>query len=144
MISDIRPFEEMDKATKKLVKMASQARRRAYAPYSKFLVGAAIADGKAGVHTGCNVENVSFSATICAERTAVCKMVSRGSRDLRVVVVITSSDEPIFPCGVCLQVLHEFGRKAVIVAVNRRKTAFREATIADLMPSAFVREQLGP
>ena len=141
-ISNLKPIEEMDKQMQKLVRLTMRARRKAYAPYSKFLVGCVLVDGKGRVHTGCNVENVSYSATICAERTAIGKMVSRGVRDCRVVIVVTSSEEPCFPCGVCLQVIHEFGRRAVVVAVNRRGTSYREAVISSLLPSAFVRENL--
>lgn len=142
MISELKPIEELDKASRKLFKLAVRARKKAYAPYSKYLVGVSIVDGKGRVHTGCNVENASYSLTICAERSAIVKMVSRGSRDLRLLVLVTSSDEPVFPCGPCLQVIHEFGREAVVVAVNRRGSAYREATIASLLPAAFTRERL--
>jgi cytidine deaminase len=132
-----QPIEALDKRLLKLVRMALRARKRAYAPYSRFQVGCAIRDGKGKIHTGCNVENASYPATICAERTAIAKMVSRGSRDIKLVVVATPSEEPCFPCGVCLQVISEFGRDASVLAVNGTGTRFRTARMSDLYPASF-------
>jgi len=138
----ITPIEDLPKSILRLVKKAQAARKKAYAPYSKFLVGAVLLDGEKRIHSGCNVENVSYSATVCAERVAVGKMISRGSRQISAVVVLTSSDEPCFPCGVCLQVLHEFGKDAKVFAVNRRATVYSESTISELLPSGFEQRHL--
>jgi cytidine deaminase len=142
MMASRKPIEALDRDLQRLVRMARQVRKRAYAPYSKFLVGCAILDASGGLHTGCNVENASYGAGICAERAAIVKMVSRGHRDARYVVVATSAEEPVFPCGVCLQVLQELARSAIIVAVNRRGTLFSQARLSELYPAAFSREQL--
>ncbi len=141
-MTPITPIEDLPKAIGRLVRKAKAARKKAYAPYSKFLVGCALLDDEKKMHSGCNVENVSYSATVCAERVAVGKMVSRGARHISVVVVLTNSDEPVFPCGVCLQVLNEFGKEAEVYAVNRRATVFARATIAELLPSRFEQRHL--
>lgn len=136
------PIEDLQKGLRRLVRLALQARKRAYAPYSGFHVGCAIQDTKGRVHTGCNVENASYPAAICAERSAIVKMVSRGSREARWIVVVTSSEQPCFPCGVCLQVISELGRNSIILAVNGTGTLFQTARFSDLYPQAFSKEFL--
>lgn len=131
------PIEKLSSHAKKLVKRARQAQKRAYAPYSKYQVGCILVDDEGKLYSGCNVENVSYSAVLCAERVALGKMVSKGSRKLKKVILITPSEEPIFPCGVCLQVLQEFGPEAEVLSVNRRQTLFRLSTIVELYPQAF-------
>src|SRR5262249_38484806 len=137
MINDRKPIEDLDPSWVPLVKLARQARKKAYAPYSKFLVGCALQDATGKSHTGCNVENASYSAAICAERSALVKMVSRGCREARRVVVVTSSEDPVFPCGVCLQVLQELAPHSQVIAVNRRGTLFRQTDLHALIPSGF-------
>ncbi len=141
-MSGVTPIEDLPKGIRRLVRLAKVARKKAYAPYSKFLVGCILRDSDRKIHSGCNVENVSYSATVCAERVAVGKMVSRGAREISTIVVLTNSDEPVFPCGVCLQVLNEFGKDAEVYAVNRRGTVFSRATIAELLPSRFEQRHL--
>lgn len=136
-----RPIEELDASWKPLVKKAKLARRRAYAPYSKYRVGSALIDDKGRLHTGCNVENSAWS-TICAERTAIVKMVSRKGRGIKRIVVVCSSDEPVFPCGVCLQSIAEFNAKCVVLAVNERSTLYSQADFTELFPRAFTPEKL--
>ena len=94
---------------KRLVKEALKAKGRAYAPYSNYLVGSALIDENGSIFSGCNVENASYPAGLCAERTAIVKMVSEGGRKIKLLVVAASSEEPVFPCGMCLQVIQEFG-----------------------------------
>ncbi len=136
------PIEDLDKSSLKLVKLALQARKKAHAPYSNYFVGSAILDNKGKLHTGCNVENASYPASICAERVAIGKMVSRGGKQIKKIIVAASSDEPVFPCGMCLQVIQEFGKKCEVIALNRRGTAFRKATFQELFPFAFSIEKL--
>jgi len=126
---------------KTLAEAATRARLAAYAPYSGFSVGCALEDDQGRVFTGCNVENSNYSEGLCAERTAVVKMVSEGSRKLRRVVVVTSTDEPCFPCGSCLQVLQEFGTP-VVLAVNPTLTRFAEMGLEGLLPFRFSGEGL--
>jgi cytidine deaminase len=131
------PIEKLPSRAMKLVRLAKKAQKKAYAPYSKYQVGCVLVDNEGKLYSGCNVENVSYSAVLCAERVALGKMVSKGSRKLKKIILITPSEEPIFPCGVCLQVLQEFGAEAEVLSVNRRQTLFRESTIKELYPQAF-------
>lgn len=103
-----------------LIELAWQTRDRAYAPYSSFHVGAAVQDAQGNIFTGCNVENLSFGLTICAERAAIATAVAAGSRDLRAVVVVADTDTPISPCGACRQVMAEFGITEIRLC-NRRE-----------------------
>lgn len=128
---------------KELVAKAREAQENAYAPYSRFEVGAALLGRSGRVYTGCNVENASYPLTICAERTAVAKAVSEGEREFEAVAVVTTSGA--MPCGACRQVLREFGGPSgdlrVIVADMAGKV--RSFTIAELLPEGFTPEQLG-
>ena len=137
-----RPVEELTTREKGWLRRARTVRRRAYAPYSRYTVGCAVIDADGRVFTGCNVENSSFSAGICAERAAVAKMVSLGARAIDTLVLVTSSEEPAMPCGVCRQVLFELGRDAKVIAVNGRGTLYRRTTMKELFPMAFGIEDL--
>src|SRR4029453_15846274 len=101
------------------VAQARDARERAYAPYSGFQVGAAIAAGGL-IFTGENVENASYPVSVCAERNAVAHMIDAGERRIDLVAVVTGADTPTPPCGACRQVLWEFGREALVVAETIR------------------------
>lgn len=136
------PVEDLDSATLKLVNLALRAKKKAYAPYSKYRVGSVIVDSKGKIHSGCNVENASYPAGICAERSAIVKMVSRGGKKIKTIVVAASSEEPVFPCGMCLQVIQEFGSGARIIALNSSGTLFREQKLTSLFPFAFSPEKL--
>ena len=124
-----------------VIAAARQARTRAYAPYSRYRVGAALLTRAGHVFTGCNVENASYGATICAERSAVAAMVAAGDREPLVCVVVTAGPNPGTPCGICRQVLAEFAgdMRFVLVAEDTRGrvTARSEATLAGLLPRAF-------
>ena len=137
-----RAVETLDKTTRRLIRYALKSRKKAYAPYSKYRVGCAVLSVSGKVHTGCNVENASYSLAICAERVALAKMVTRGERAFRRIVVATSSEDPVFPCGACLQCLVEFGAEALVFAVNSRGTLFKEAKVKDLFPQFFSKRQL--
>ena len=126
--------------TDTLIQAARDARQRAYAPYSAFAVGAALEADDGRIFAGCNVENVSYGLTMCAERVAVGTAVAAGARRLRRAVVVTEADPPAAPCGACRQVLAEFGADLVVEAVGRAAT--RRWTMAELLPDAFTREQL--
>ena len=123
-----------------LVESAREARARAYAPYSRFPVGAALLADDGTVITGCNVENASYGLANCAERTAVFKAVSEGRTGFRAVAVVGPQDDlPCAPCGACRQVLHEFGPQMVLVtpAGPDRPGELLMTTVADLLPGAF-------
>lgn len=124
-----------------LIKMAMEAREKAYVPYSEFKVGAAILTGEGKVFTGCNIESASYSPTICAERTALAKAVSEGYRDIDIVVVVGSLEKFSYPCGVCRQLIREFGEDIkIIVAKNTEE--YKEYTIRELLPESFGPEDL--
>ena len=119
-----------------LVAAATDARRNAYAPFSKFLVGAAVEDEQGRIFTGCNVENASYGLTICAERTAVFKGISEGSRRFRRVAVVTDTETLTPPCGACRQVLWEFcGDVDVVLSNLSGKT--ETLRLSALIPRAF-------
>ena len=120
----------------KLRGAAEEAMRRAYAPYSSFRVGAALLGDDGSVTQGCNVENASYSATICAERSAVASAVSRGVKAFAALVLVTEAEQPTPPCGVCRQVLVEFAPALPIVSIAK---SGREArwSLADLLPHPF-------
>jgi homotetrameric cytidine deaminase len=131
--------------TAKLVAAAVAARPHAYAPYSRFQVGAALllADGR--VLTGVNVENASYGLAVCAERNAVAAAVLAGLHrgDLRAVAVAADSDGPVSPCGACRQVLAEFAPPGTPVLLhNVRDGSTVEHSIAELLPHAFAPERL--
>src|ERR1700685_4579602 len=101
-----------------LIAAALAARAHAFAPYSKFLVGAAVEDDAGGIHTGCNVENATYGLTICAERVAIFKAISEGARRFTRVAVVADTATLTPPCGACRQVLWEFCGDVEIVLAN--------------------------
>jgi cytidine deaminase len=123
-----------------LITAARTAQSRAYAPYSKFHVGAALEASNGAVFAGCNVENASYGLTICAERAAICAAVSAGARGFRRAVVVSDVDPPAAPCGACRQVLAEFGLDLPIEGVGSKQTV--RWRLSDLLPAAFGPEQL--
>jgi cytidine deaminase len=115
---------------------AVEAARRAYAPYSRFAVGAAVLSADGRIHTGTNVENASFGLSICAERNAIFRAVAEGARTIEAVVVYTPTTDATPPCGACRQVLAEFGANALIVCCSDT-AADRRYRLAELLPQAF-------
>jgi cytidine deaminase len=125
----------------RLREAAQEAMHLAYAPYSSFRVGAALLGDDGSVTQGCNVENASYSATICAERSAVSAAIARGVRKFTVLVLVTDAIEPTPPCGVCRQVLVEFAPRLPVVSIAK---AGAEAcwSLDDLLPHPFNPESL--
>jgi cytidine deaminase len=119
-----------------LVRAAQAARRRAYAPYSGFRVGAAVL-ARGAVHAAANVENASYGLTICAERAAVAAAVAAGARRLEAVAVASGTAEPTPPCGMCLQTLAEFAGPALPVLLAGAGGRRVETTLGALLPRAF-------
>ena len=124
----------MDNA--QLIKLAQKAAQNAYAPYSNFKVGAALLCRNGNVYTGCNVENSSYGASNCAERTAVFKAVSEGEREFVKIAIVSSSGDFTYPCGICRQVLSEFMPNGSIVLFSEEK-GIKEITLNELLPYAF-------
>jgi cytidine deaminase len=126
---------------RRLAAAARAARRRAYAPYSRFRVGAAVlAAGE--IHAGANVENASYGLTLCAERAAVAAAVLAGARRLDAVVVASGTAEPTPPCGMCLQTLAELAGPSLPVALVGARGRRVETTLGELLPRAFGRRFL--
>lgn len=119
-----------------IVNRAWVARESAYAPYSRFLVGAALLAESGEIFTGCNVENISFGLTICAERAAVFAAMSAGYRHFAGIAVAAETKEPVAPCGACRQVLAEFHPELPVCAA-RRDGAHKIWTLSELLPSPF-------
>jgi cytidine deaminase len=119
-----------------LGEIALKARERAHAPFSKFLVGAALEDEAGCVHTGCNVENATFGLTVCAERVAVLKAVSEGARKFRRIAIAADAEQLTPPCGACRQILWEFCGDIEILLVNPRGASER-LQLRDLFPRPF-------
>jgi cytidine deaminase len=119
----------------RLVEAARLARERAYAPYSGFRVGAAIETPTGALYSGANVENASYGATICAERTAVGCMVAAGERAVARVAVYAEGPELSMPCGICRQVLGEFARNATVIAAG--PSGVRTLPFDALLPEPF-------
>ena len=122
-----------------LVKCAIEASEKAYSPYSKFKVGAAVLAEDGQVYTGCNIENVSFGATVCAERTAIFNAVAKGNRKITKIAVSSESNDYTMPCGICRQVALEFGGKDLIILCADREGKYKEYTLDQLLPEAFGR-----
>ena len=118
-----------------LISKAYEATKNSYAPYSKFNVGAVALCGEK-IYMGCNIENASFGATICAERCAIFKAVSDGCTKIDKIVIVCSTNDFAYPCGICRQVMTEFMDENGIIVVTNDKE-IREYKLSDLMPESF-------
>lgn len=121
---------------KDLISRAKSAKKRAYAPYSGFRVGAALLTREGKVYTGCNIELSSYSLTICAERVALFKAISEGEREFEAMVVLSDSETLCPPCGPCRQVMWEFGGDMKVILANP-KGEYITTSVRDLLPEAF-------
>jgi cytidine deaminase len=119
-----------------LLDQARLAREAAYAPYSRFTVGAAVLTAAGEIFSGANIENASLGATICAERVAIFAAVAAGCRDLTALAVIADTPEPVAPCGLCRQVLAEFSPDCQVIMANT-KGRVRLTNLKELLPLAF-------
>ena len=127
------------KTLEKAVKSALEVRKNAYAPFSKFAVGAAIVTADGSIFTGVNVENSSFGATNCAERTALFSAITAGHRDFEAIVIASNlNGKAVFPCGICRQVLADFNPKMRVILVNSdTKQIEQELILSDIFPGVF-------
>lgn len=125
----------MNSELTKLLEIAKQAAEKAYVPYSGFKVGSAVKCIDGSVYSGCNVENASYSLTICAERTAIFKAISEGHKQFTAIAIYVDSDKVFPPCGACRQVISEFAPTIPVVYANLNETI--EATMDKLLPGAF-------
>ncbi len=123
-----------------LIRAAAKARKRAVAPYSKFLVGAALLTRRGEIITGANVESASYGLTCCAERVALFKALTEGKKDFVAVAVVARAKDGAMPCGACRQLLAEYAPQArVFVADSQALRRVREFKMAELLPGAFVK-----
>ena len=125
-----------------LFEAARAARERAYAPYSGFLVGAALLDETGAVHAGCNVENASYPVGTCAEAGAISAMVAGGGQRIRAILVLGEGLEPVTPCGACRQRIREFAAPGTLVHVASLEGAQTTFTLDALLPASFGPETL--
>ena len=122
-----------------LIAQATAARQRAYAPYSRFRVGAALVGKSGRVYTGCNVENVAYGPSMCAERTAIFKAVSEGEQEFEAIAIVTENG--VSPCGSCRQVMMEFAPDMTVIIADIQGHT-RVTTVRDLLPDGFTPDQL--
>lgn len=131
-----------DFEVKNMLRMANEARDRAYVPYSGFHVGACLKGATGAYYLGCNIENAAYSPTNCAERTAMFKAVYEGERQFDALAIVWDGDRPAVPCGVCRQVLAEFCDGEMPVICANRKGEYKLFALGDLLPEAFLPEDL--
>ncbi|MBR4669930.1 MAG: cytidine deaminase [Butyrivibrio sp.] len=127
---------------KELITYALNMRAFSYTPYSKFKVGAALLSSEGKIYTGCNIENASYTPTICAERTAFFKAVSEGVREFKAIAIVGghADDKELdycFPCGVCRQVMSEFCRDSFLVIIAKSVDEYRTFSLPDILPERF-------
>ncbi|WP_425535942.1 cytidine deaminase [Bacillus methanolicus] len=125
-----------------LITEAKKAREKAYVPYSKFAVGAALLTDDGKVYHGCNIENAAYSLTNCAERTALFKALSEGDRKFKALAVIADTKRPVPPCGACRQVISELCPQDMKVVLTNLNGDIKELTVKELLPGAFSPEDL--
>lgn len=125
-----------------LIAEAKIARDRAYVPYSKFGVGAALLTEDGKVYHGCNIENAAYSMCNCAERTALFKAYSEGDKNYKMLAVVADTDRPVPPCGACRQVISELCPPDMKVVLSNLKGDIQELTVAEILPGAFSPEDL--
>jgi len=129
-------IDNIDPSWLELIRKAGQVKERAIAPISGFRVGAALLTAEGRCYLGCNIENISLSLSICAERVAFLKALSEGERKFDVLAVVSDSETVVTPCGACRQLIWEFAPDITVIMGNQRGDV-RWARIADLLPQAF-------
>ena len=132
-----------------LINAALLARKKAYAPYSHYLVGAAVLAPSGNIYTGCNIENASYPAGICAERTAIFKAVSEGERKITHIALAAGEEkleQPLpnypSPCGICRQVMAEFCEENAVILLAKSEEDYLEYTLSELLPLSFTAKDL--
>lgn len=132
---------------KELIYKAKKVRENAYAPYSNFLVGAALLTKSGEIYTGCNIENAAYSPCVCAERTAIFKAVSEQEKEFKAIAIVggkEGADKTSFcpPCGVCRQVMREFCQDDFLIILEGEEGAIKEYTLKELLPESFKADYL--
>lgn len=127
---------------KDIIREAIKAREKAYVPYSKFKVGAAVIMENGKIYSGCNIENASYGATNCAERTAIFKAVSEGLRKLKVIALVGDIRTYTYPCGICRQVIAEFADVDTKIILIKNEEDYIVKTLEEILPEAFTSKDL--
>jgi cytidine deaminase len=127
---------------KKLVSEALKARKNAYVPYSNFKVGAAVQTEDGKIYTGCNIENASYGATNCAERTAIFKAVSEGYKTIKAIAIVGVQNDYTYPCGICRQVIAEFATEDTKIILGKNENEYLVKTLDEILPGAFTKKDL--
>ena len=125
-----------------LLEAARDARKKAYAPYSRFLVGAAILDDQGKLHKGCNVENAAYPQGTCAEAGAIAAMILAEGRQIKALAVVGESTNPVTPCGGCRQKIREFAKPTTPILIGDLRILRLRQTLAELLPHSFGPEYL--
>ena len=125
-----------EKSLQELVEIAKTARLHSVAPFSNFLVGAAVRTAEGKIYTGCNIESASYGLTVCGERVAIWKALSEGERDFAELAIVADTESLTPPCGTCRQIIWEFAKNAKIILSNL-KGETQECSIKELLPRAF-------
>lgn len=136
-MNNIHEFE-----ARSMVRMATDARSRAYVPYSNFRVGACLKASSGAYYMGCNIENAAYSPSVCAERGAVMRAIYEGERNFDAIAIIWDGETFAVPCGVCRQVLVEFCRPAMPVVCANKAGDYKIFTLGELLPEAFTAEDM--
>lgn len=127
---------------KELVIKALEARENSYSPYSKFKVGAAVLTENDSIYTGCNIENASYGATNCAERTAIFKAVSDGHTRIKAIAIVGDTSTHTYPCGICRQVIAEFSTETTDIILVKNENDYIVKTMDEILPGAFTKKDL--
>ncbi len=130
-------FQELSKLDKELIEEAIKAKNRSYSPYSKFRVGSSLLTADGEIYTGCNIENISFSPTVCAERTAIFKAVSEGKLNISKIAVAVDDKNYCTPCGVCRQVMSEFCSEKMRIFLVNGNNEVVSVSFGELFPGTF-------
>lgn len=125
-----------------LIELAQKTMSHAYAPYSQFKVGCAVKSQSGKTFVGCNIENSSYGATVCAERVAIFAMVASGETALKELTLVSSSKDPVVPCGMCLQVISEFGSECELTCFSNDGKTSKKFSLKDLLPHGFSKKSL--
>lgn len=126
----------MDLRTK-IIEQASLVKNNAYSPYSKFKVGASILTSNNNIYSGCNVENASYGATVCAESSAICSMVTNQEYNIKEIAITSSSNELCYPCGMCLQKISEFADHNTLIHLSINNKLISSYKLKDMLPNIF-------
>ncbi len=125
----------------KLIQEAKEGMKNAYAPYSNFQVGAALLTKEGRIYRGCNIENASYGASNCAERTALFSAIADGSKTFEAIAIVSSSEDFTYPCGICRQVIAELMPKGKLI-FSGKDNQYQEMTVEEILPYAFTKEDL--